>query len=375
MKLTFLMMCAFVFSLSAGVRAQDQMVTLKVEGMPFTKVISELKRQTQLDFFYSFDEVDVKQTISLDVKNTKIDEVLQQILGGKFTWEYIDRMVIIKPATPDEPEKKSLRVKGFVYDMQRVPMPGVTVKVAGVSLGTATDTRGWFAMDLPVTSGTLEFSFVGFKKKMVTFNAQTDTLRIVLEEDIQALDETIVVAYGETTRRKSTGSVSVVKADEMKGIPSSSIASLLQGRVAGMDITQMSGSPGGGGTAVIIRGYNSLDVEQGRRFSDPLWVVDGVPMNSFTSPISGTNLLSDLNPEMIESVQVLKDASAASIYGSRAANGVILVTTKKGKKNQKANFAVNFSQTWSILPRLPDVTIGRAERWLRLKQAKNNVFA
>jgi TonB-dependent SusC/RagA subfamily outer membrane receptor len=126
---------------------------------------------------------------------------------------------------------------------------------------------------------------------------------------------------------------------------------------------------------VIIRGYNSLDVEQGRRFSDPLWVVDGVPMNSFTSPISGTNLLSDLNPEMIESVQVLKDASAASIYGSRAANGVILVSTKKGKKNQKANFAVNFSQTWSILPKLPDVTIGRAERWLRLKQAKNNVFA
>jgi tonB-linked outer membrane protein, susC/ragA family len=375
MKLTFLMMCAFVFSLSAGVRAQDQMVTLNVEGMPFTKVISELKRQTQLDFFYSFDEVDVKQTISLNVKNTKIDEVLQQILGGKFTWEYIDRMVIIKPAIPDEPEKKSLRVKGFVYDMQRVPMPGVTVKVAGVSLGTATNSQGWFAMDLPVTSGTLEFSFVGFKKKTVTFNTQTDTLRIVLEEDIQALDETIVVAYGETTRRKSTGSVSVVKADEMKGIPSSSIASLLQGRVAGMDITQMSGSPGGGGTAVIIRGYNSLDVEQGRRFSDPLWVVDGVPMNSFTSPISGTNLLSDLNPEMIESVQVLKDASAASIYGSRAANGVILVTTKKGKKNQKANFAVNFSQTWSILPKLPDVTIGRAERWLRLKQAKNNVFA
>lgn len=219
------------------------------------------------------------------------------------------------------------------------------------------------------------FLLWALKRKRLHFNTQTDTLRIVLEEDIQALDETIVVAYGETTRRKSTGSVSVVKADEMKGIPSSSIASLLQGRVAGMDITQMSGSPGGGGTAVIIRGYNSLDVEQGRRFSDPLWVVDGVPMNSFTSPISGTNLLSDLNPEMIESVQVLKDASAASIYGSRAANGVILVTTKKGKKNQKANFAVNFSQTWSILPKLPDVTIGRAERWLRLKQAKNNVFA
>ena len=118
MKLTFLMMCVFVFSLSARVRAQDQMVTLKVAGAPFTKVISELKRQTQLDFFYSFNEVDVNQTISLNVKNVKIDEVLKRLLGSKFTWEYIDRMVIIKPASLDSPEKKSLRVKGFVYDMQ-----------------------------------------------------------------------------------------------------------------------------------------------------------------------------------------------------------------------------------------------------------------
>ena len=122
MKLTFLMMCVFVFSLSARVRAQDQMVTLKVAGAPFTKVISELKRQTQLDFFYSFNEVDVNQTISLNVKNVKIDEVLKRLLGSKFTWEYIDRMVIIKPASLDSPEKKSLRVKGFVYDMQRIPM-------------------------------------------------------------------------------------------------------------------------------------------------------------------------------------------------------------------------------------------------------------
>ena len=108
MKLTFLLMCGFVFSLSASVRAQDQIVTLKVEGMPFTKVISELKRQTQLDFFYSFDEVDVNQMISLDVKNAKVDEVLRQMLGRRFSWEYIDKMVIIKPTVgEDEPEKKS----------------------------------------------------------------------------------------------------------------------------------------------------------------------------------------------------------------------------------------------------------------------------
>ena len=114
----------------------------------------------------------------------------------------------------EEKEKKSLRVKGFVYDTQRDPIPGVTVKVAGVSLGTATDTRGWFAMELPVTSGTLEFSFVGFKKKIVTFNAQSDTLRVIMEEDVQALDEAVVVAYGTTTRREMTGAKSTVKGED-----------------------------------------------------------------------------------------------------------------------------------------------------------------
>ena len=123
MKLTFLLICGFVFSISASVRAQDQMVTLKVEEMSFVNVISELKKQTQLDFFYSFDEIKVDRKISLDVKNVKVDDVLQQILGNNFTWEYVDNMVIIKPIALKQSQRKSLRVKGFVYDVQKHPLP------------------------------------------------------------------------------------------------------------------------------------------------------------------------------------------------------------------------------------------------------------
>ncbi|WP_270544704.1 SusC/RagA family TonB-linked outer membrane protein [Butyricimonas paravirosa] len=368
MKLTFLMMCAFVFSLSAGVRAQDQMVTLKVEGMPFAKVISELKRQTQLDFFYSFDEVDVKQTISLNVKNTKIDKVLQQMFGDKFTWEYIDRMVIIKPATPDEPEKKSLRVKGFVYDKEKQPMPGVTVKVVGLTIGTATNGKGWFAMDLPLLKGVLEFSFVGYKKQQVNFTEKTDTLRIVLVEDVSDLDEVVVRAYGSQNKRELVGALSTVTSGEMKELPAASITSMLQGRLAGVNVTMQSGAPGSA-PVVAVRGYNSLLVD-GASDGQPLWVVDGVPMHSFVSPITGTNTLSDLDPSMIESVTVLKDAAAASIYGSRAGNGVILVTTKKGQEGQ-TKFSANVSYTASQLMEWPSQTGGRMERWLDIQNARN----
>ncbi len=339
------------------------------------EVLNSLRTQTGYQFFYLERNMVAADRVTLSMTQATLPEILDKVLKSQgFTYEIQDKIVIIKVA--DE-EKKSVTVKGIVYDEKKQPMPGVTVQVVGTSVGTATTSKGWFSIDLPMLQGKLKFSFIGYKEQEIDFTEKTanDTLRIYMKESVEELDEAIVVAYGETTRRKATGSISVVKADEIKGIPSGNIANLLQGRVAGMDITNLSGAPGGGDVAITIRGYNSLDVEAGRRFSNPLWVVDGVPLNSFTSPVTGTNLLSDLNPDMIESIQILKDASAASIYGSRAANGVIIVTTKKGRKNQDATFSVNVSQSWSVLPRHPDLTTGRAERLLRLKNTENKYMA
>ena len=374
MKLTFLLLTCFVVQTFASLNAQT--VTIKKQNASLEEVIWELKQQTRFTFMYNNEDIAQIKGIDLNEKEVDVEKILQKCLKNtNLEYVVLNNAIVIKLKMNTLDEKKSVTLKGWVYDKKKEPIPGVTVKLTNINLGTATNNKGWFSLSLPLTKGTLEFSFVGFKTQKINFTERTDTLRIILEEDVQTLDETVVVAYGTTTRRKATGAVSVVKAEEFKGIPSANIANLLQGRVAGLDITNLSGAPGGGDVAITVRGYNSLDVEAGRRFSNPLWVIDGVPLNTFTSPITGTNLLSDLNPDMIESIQILKDASSAAIYGSRAANGVIIVTTKKGRQNQDATFSVNFSETWSILPEYPALTTGRAERLLRLKSTENQFRA
>lgn len=241
--------------------------------------------------------------------------------------------------------------------------------VKGTTLGVVTDVSGKYRLTLPKEQKdiSLIFSFVGMKTQVIKLGEQ-DTLNVVLEEDIADLDEVVVRAYGTQNKREMISAISSVKAEDMKELPAASIASMLQGRLAGVNIIQQSGAPGSA-SVIAVRGFNSLLVD-GASDGQPLWVVDGVPMHSFVSPVTGTNTLADLDPSMIESVEVLKDAAAASIYGSRAGNGVILVTTKKGKEG-KAVFSANVSYTLAQLMEYPVQTGGRMERWLDLLMARN----
>ncbi len=370
MKIGVYFICSLM-QVQATVHAQQSKISMELKNVTLEKVFQELERQTGYKFLYNHKEVESRRNVSVRAENQGLKTVLEGLLlhlGLSFSFD--DNLVIIRGASIQEPEKKSVRVKGFVYDTSRQPMPGVTVKVVGVAVGTATNEKGWFALDLPLPKGMLEFSFIGFKKQQVDFSEKTtgDTLCVILKEDMSKLDEVVIRAYGTQNKREMVSAISTVTAEEMKELPAASIANMLQGRLAGVNIVQQSGAPGSA-AVIAVRGFNSLLVN-GASDGQPLWVVDGVPMYSFVSPVTGTNTLADLDPSMIESVQVLKDAAAGSIYGSRAGNGVILVTTKKGKVGE-AKFSANASYSISRLMEYPEQTGGRMERWLEIKFRRN----
>lgn len=369
MKIGFFLLVLSLTSVHATTFSQ-QKVSLDVKNESLLHVLDLLQEQSGYTFLFSSEDVKDVGNLSVKAENEDLFAVLERCLQGtNLNFEVSGQLVVLRlQAKSDEPEKKSVRVKGFVYDTGKQPMPGVTVKVVGIPLGTATNEKGWFAIELPMLKGALEFSFIGFKKKQVSFTEKTDTLRIMMEEDVSDLEEVVVRAYGSQKKREVVGAISSVKADEMKELPTASLVNMLQGRLAGVNIINQSGAPGSA-SVVAIRGFNSL-LTKGASDGSPLYVIDGIPMHSFVSPVTGSNTLADIDPSMIESVEVLKDAAAASIYGSRAGNGVILITTKKGRAGE-AKFSANVSYTASKLMEYPVVTGGRMERWMTILNLRN----
>ena len=369
MRLLFILMTMTSMTISANSFSQEQRVTLDVKNVGAMELFKQIQKETNLFFVYNDTDLISFNKITVSAKDEAVDVLLNRVFTGlDFLFE--GNVIIVKPsiARDDEKEVKKYVIKGKVVDEKNQPLPGVTIRLDSTTVGCATDAAGRFALTLPVASGKLIFSFVGFKMETKTFKAG-DELLVKLKEEASDLDEVTVIAYGERNKKELISSVSSVKAKDLEEVPSSSLENLLQGHMAGVEVNNVSGAPGGGGTRIAVRGYNTLMLD-GKSDNTPLYVVDGVPIQSFTSPLTGTNTLAEIDPLTIESVEVLKDAASAAIYGSRASNGVILITTKKGKTGQ-ATFQANVSYSWSFLPETPTQIQGHGERQWWIYAAKN----
>ena len=370
----FILFVAFTSVQAVGI--SQQKMDVNFTRVSVEEVLGFLNKETGLQFIYKTDLFHGVTVDRLNKKEASLGEILDVLLRERgFDYQIAEDVVLIRLQAPATPQVQEFRVEGKVSDGKKQPLPGVTIRVEGTaSVGTATGKDGSFTLRLPVEKGNLIFSFVGFKTQTVAFESGK-TLNIIMEEDVSDLEEVVVRAYGTQNKREMISAISSVKAEEMKELPSASILSMLQGRMAGVNIVNQSGAPGSA-AMVAVRGFNSLlytdSNTQTALSSDgqPLYVVDGMPMHSFVSPVTGTNTLADLDPTMIESVEVLKDAAAATIYGSRAGNGVILITTKKGRAGHNI-FSANASYSISQLMEYPLQTGGRLERWFDLQQHRN----
>ena len=355
--------------MTSVVFGQQKKLSFKWKEVSLAEVFNALEKADVYKFVFNYEDTKPYK-VTLDVEGKNVLEILDLVLKKQpFSYKSEGVYIMIRYK---EPEGKRFIVEGRVIDGKAHPLPGVTVLQEGTTVGTATDSDGKFKILLTKEKGALLLSFIGYKTRKVDYEAGK-TLIVKMEEEITDLDEVVIRAYGTQNKKEVVSSITSIKAEEMKELPSHSILSMLQGRLAGVDIVNQSGAPGAGGNRVAVRGYNSL-LQDGATDGQPLYVVDGVPMFSFNSPTTGTNTLSDLDPSMIASVEVLKDAAAAAIYGSRAGNGVILITTKRGQVG-KTKFAVNFSYTTSFLPITPEQTGGRLERMANIYNLRRSLKA
>lgn len=329
---------------------QQDLISLKVSDVPFVKVLEEIRKQSGYNFMYNEKFTRNVGRITLEVKNLPLETVMEKVLKGTgLNFRIQDNIIILQENRVEQPRFRTLR--GTVRDENGEPIPGVTVLIKGTLIGVSTAIDGSFTLDLPGETEVLQISFIGMETQEIKISPQMNELNVVMRPHISELEEVIVsTGYTQTAKWRATGSVAVVdkKVFENKALPT--MDKLLQGQIAGVSVQARSGRPGES-AKIRIRGTNTITGN-----AEPLWVVDGVPLQKNIPLISTgqikagdfsdifTNGVAGINPNDIENVTILKDAAAAAIYGSRAAGGVIVVTTKTGKSGKMAvNYSMNVS--------------------------------
>ena len=275
----------FMLGIGLSATAQEKTVSLQMKQVSLVQVFDRLEQMTGIHFLYNAEVIKAKGVVDINVTNKTLDELLKIILVPKgLTHSINGKQVVIRPGAA-EPLQEFM-ITGTVTDEKGNPLPGATVRIDSTSVGTATDVAGRFTLRFMKKTGNLKFSFVGYKMKTMKFESGKP-VTVKLDPDAADLDQVTVIAYGSRKKREIVGAISSVTAEDIKEVPAPSLETLLQGRVAGLGVFQQSGSPGGGGNSVAVRGYNSLlDDETGYKSSGaPLYVVDGVPVSSFTQSL------------------------------------------------------------------------------------------
>ncbi|PTN10125.1 TonB-dependent receptor [Mangrovibacterium marinum] len=328
MKLTFLLLCivGLVSSYGAGYSQQSK-ISLQVESKVVKDVLKQIEDQSDYSFMYNASQLDVNREVTFSIENKSIEDVLAKLFEGQqVSYKIMDRHIIIttpgEKSAPVRSEQDKKTVTGQVKDVSGEPLPGVTVIVKGTTKGTIADFDGNFTLGDVSSTDVLLFSFVGMLTQEIEV-AGNSTFNITMKEDAIGIEEVVAIGYGTQKKATLTGSIETVSSETFKDRAVSSPALSLQGQSPGLVVTRSSARPGNEGIDFQIRGVSSVNG------GDPLIVIDG-------SPVINNETFYNMNPDDIEAISILKDASAA-IYGSRAANGVILVTTKRGKGKMKVD--------------------------------------
>lgn len=353
MKLTCALIMLAVIQVSAATYAQK--VSLKVQKTPLEDVLFTLQQQSGYDFIYSSALIKTAAPVSLTLNNVSITEALDQIFSGQPFTYVINKKTITVKSKPEPAVNRALIIRGKVVDDKGLPLSGVSIQLKGTGIGTVSGSEGGYSINAPDGDGTLVFSFIGFVKQEVPVNGRP-VINITLAEDKKSLTEVVVTGYSTQSKRSVISAIVSVKGDEMTKRVATDPSSLLQGQLPGLSVIQNSAEPGNEKVQLRIRGVGTFSGAG----TDPLVIIDGIPGS-----------LGIINPNDIESVTVLKDAAAATIYGSRGANGVVVVKTKKGKAGG-FELSYNYNIGFSTPTRLPKLITNSAQYMELLNEAEAN---
>ena len=328
---TFLLLVCIIPATAGKVYSQDKKITLKEKGISLGNLFQKIEEVSEYRFLYGTTGfTDLSQKVNVNAQDEKLSSVLNSVfanVGIKYTLVG-NNLIVISPTL----EQTQLKVSGKVTDPSGQPLSGVTVSIKGTTKAVISNENGNYTITLSGKEDVLVFTFIGMKRQEINVDGKS-LINVMLENESIGLNEIVVVGYGKQSRKDVTGAISSINEKTLREVPVTNAQQLLEGRVAGVYVTQSSNKPGSQPT-ILIRGNRSITAN-----NDPLYVIDGIPTSD------GFN---DIDPNQITSMEVLKDASATAIYGSRGANGVILITTARGKERKDGQPEVRYNTYFGV---------------------------